>query len=67
MAYDITQWEYTEADVKNIQELNRLGREGWELMGAKYGNNGLMGGQQIYKRPVRPQPTQQSHSGYSNY
>lgn len=30
---ELTKWEYTREDVKNIEKLNALGEQGWELTG----------------------------------
>lgn len=31
---ELTKWEYTIEDVKNIQKMNELGKQGWELVSA---------------------------------
>lgn len=30
---ELTKWEYTREDVKNIEKLNALGEQGWKLVG----------------------------------
>lgn len=34
---ELTKWEYTREDVKNIEKLNALGEQGWKLVG--FGSN----------------------------
>ena len=51
---ELTKWEYTKEDIDNIQKMNQLGQQGWELVGTTDGTNH----RGILKRKIR---TQQNH------
>lgn len=52
MAQDLTQWEYRTASTTPgaMQELNKLGEEGWEVAANASGGSSV-----VLKRPKQPQ------------
>lgn len=36
---ELTKWEYTRADVRDLEKLNQLGEQGWKMTGQGYGMN----------------------------
>ncbi len=53
MGQELTQWKYRRADLLNIEELNRLGEKGWEVVGVT--TSGVLHADGILKRPKKPQ------------
>lgn len=39
---ELTKWEYTIEDVQNIQRMNQLGSQGWELVSAGASGGGIL-------------------------
>ncbi len=59
---ELTKWEYTIEDVMNIQRMNQLGKQGWELVGVGSGESGRLS-DGVLKRKLQSQQTQDY--GYS--
>ena len=59
---ELTKWEYTIEDVMNIQRMNQLGKQGWELVGVGSGASGRLS-DGVLKRKLQSQQTQDY--GYS--
>ena len=59
---ELTKWEYTREDVKNIEKLNALGKQGWEITGV-FENGGYP--EAVMKRKIRQQPNQYNDFSYS--
>ncbi|MCR5045716.1 MAG: hypothetical protein K6A42_03975 [Treponema sp.] len=56
---ELTKWEYTREDVDNIQKMNQLGAQGWELVGTTDGSHH----DGIFKRKIRSQQNQTNGYG----
>ena len=58
---ELTKWEYTREDVKNIEKLNALGKQGWEVTGVA-GNSYPTA---ILKRKLKSSQNQNNDFSYS--
>jgi len=54
---ELTKWEYTIEDVRNIQRMNQLGAQGWKLVGVSSSTVGKVS-EGVLKRKQRPQQNQ---------
>lgn len=58
---ELTKWEYTIEDVKNIERMNQLGNQGWKLVGVGSNEAGVLKNGVL----MRKKQTQQNQSnGY---
>ena len=60
---ELTKWEYTIEDVKNIERLNQLGKQSWEVTGIF--ENGGAYPKAIMKRKINQQKNQNFDFSYS--
>ena len=59
---ELTKWEYTRADVRNLEKLNQLGEQGWKMTGQSYGTANEYA---MLMRPKRSNQTQSNDFSYS--
>ena len=60
---DLTKWEYTKVDVHDLEELNELGAQGWELVGFSFNAYAALS-TGILKRKKQPQQNPPNNYGY---
>ena len=60
---ELTKWEYTIEDVKNIERLNQLGKQSWEVTGIF--ENGGAYPKAVMKRKINQQKNQNFDFSYS--
>ncbi|MCR5045715.1 MAG: hypothetical protein K6A42_03970 [Treponema sp.] len=60
---ELTKWEYTRADVQNIEKLNALGEQGWKLVGVSSDTIGRASEGVLMRKKQTQQ--NQSYNGYS--
>ena len=60
---ELTKWEYTIEDVKNIERLNQLGKQSWEVPGIF--ENGGAYPKAVMKRKINQQQNQNFDFSYS--
>ncbi len=61
---ELTKWEYTIEDVMNIQRMNQLGKQGWELVGVGSGESGRLS-DGVLKRKLQSQQRQHYETDFS--
>lgn len=66
---DVTLWEYKWSS-GDINEMNRLGKAGWEAIGTNSSTRAMTFGATLpstisvlYKRPIKPQPPRENEAG----
>ena len=58
---ELTKWEYTRADVRDLEKLNQLGEQGWKMTGQPYGTANE------YAMMMRPKRSRQKQSDDFSY